>query len=82
MNKEEIKQVFLDNIEDNYAINLAIALAEEWEEYKNKIDEVREYIEKLKNFKIKYVMFEEKELYASENDFVKDILEILDKGSE
>ena len=44
------------------------------------IKEVRKYIKELKNFKIKYVMFEEKELYASENDFVKDILEILDKG--
>ena len=46
------------------------------------IKEVREYIEALKNFKIKYVMFEEKELYASENDFVKDILEILDKANK
>lgn len=45
MNEEEIKLVFLDNIEDNYTINLAIALAEEWEEYKNKISKAIKYIE-------------------------------------
>ena len=55
-------------------------LQDQLQQKENIIKEVREYIKKLKNFKIKYVMFEEKELYASENDFVKDILEILDKG--
>ena len=43
----------------------------------SKIDKAIEYINKLKNFKIKYVMLEEKELYASEKDFVKDLLDIL-----
>ena len=55
-------------------------LQKELQQKETIIKEVREYIEKLKNFKIKYVMFEEKELYASENDFVKELLEILDKG--
>lgn len=41
------------------------------------IDKAIEYINKLQNFKIKYVMLEEKELYASEKDFVKDLLDIL-----
>ncbi len=43
----------------------------------SKIDKAIEYINKLKNFKIKHVMLEEKELYASEKDFVKDLLDIL-----
>lgn len=43
----------------------------------SKIEKAIEYIENLKNFKIKYVMLEERELYASEKDFVKDLLDIL-----
>ena len=49
-----------------------------------RIDKAIEYIKKLQKFKIKYVlMFEEKELYATENDFVKELLAILgDKEKE
>ena len=43
----------------------------------SKIDKAIEYINKLENFKIKYVMLEEKELYASEKDFVKELSNIL-----
>ena len=46
-------------------------------ELQQRIDKAIEYIEKLKNFKIEYVMLEEKELYASEKDFVNDLLDIL-----
>ena len=42
-----------------------------------RIDKAIEYIEKLKNFKIEYLMLEEKKLYASEKDFVNDLLDIL-----
>lgn len=42
-----------------------------------RIEAAIEYIKSLKNFKIKYVMLEEKEMYATENDFVKDLLNIL-----
>ena len=42
-----------------------------------RIDKAIEYIEKLKNFKIEYLMLEEKKLDASEKDFVNDLLDIL-----
>lgn len=45
--------------------------------YKFRCNKAIEYLEELKNFKIKYVMLEEKELYASEKDFVSDLLNIL-----
>lgn len=50
--------------------------------YKERCLNAIEYIKKLKNFKIKCVVLEEKELYASENDFVKELLEILGADDE
>ena len=66
--KEHLGEYLYEQEEENKRLN-------------NIIQEVREYIKKLNNFKIKYVMFGEKELYASENDFIKELLEILDKES-
>ena len=47
------------------------------------IKEVREYIKNLTNFQIGYGLNEndiKRTMYASENNFVKDILDIVDKG--
>lgn len=94
MKEKKTKALFPDNVEtitiskNDYdrlygeLTDKNIVLHQELDQYKNIIKEVREYVKKLKNYKIKYMMFEEKELYASENDFVKELLEILDKEKE
>lgn len=51
--------------------------------YKNIIKEVREYIETLRNYRFNVDLGENREqleIVGSTKNFVKDILEILDKG--
>ena len=76
---EEKNKEILRLTEENILLRASEPMSKLLEDYgyKATVDKAIEYIEKLKNFKIKYVMLEEKELYATENDFVKDLLEIL-----
>ena len=58
-------------------------LRNQLQQKENIIKEVREYLKNLTNFQIGYGLNEndiKRTMYASENNFVKDILEILDKG--
>lgn len=89
--KAQVIKLYLDLMEQyNKEIDKLTAESTEWEErtycWQDRaenlqivLDKIKEYIKELKNFKIKYVMLEEKELFASEKDFVKDILELLEE---
>ena len=58
-------------------------LKNQLQQKENIIKEVREYIKNLTNFQIGYGLNEndiKRTMYASENNFVKDILDIVDKG--
>lgn len=73
-----LQSMAIDNTEGSKGVDICVLDINEYVVYlQSKIDKAIEYINKLKNFKIKYVMLEEKELYASEKDFVKDLLDIL-----
>ena len=40
MNQFDIKELFIKNIKDSTTLNIALALVEEWSDYKHKIDKI------------------------------------------
>lgn len=44
MNQFDIKEIFINNINDNTTLNLALALVEEWADYKSVLDKIKEYV--------------------------------------
>lgn len=44
MNQFDIKELFIKNIKDNTTLNIALALVEEWSNYKNVLDKIKEEV--------------------------------------